>query len=439
MRKLVAISTSALLLTAGLSPSAWAVAPEAPTELQVGWVDPAAPTKVRLTWKDNGEANQVRVEYQDWPTLERLVQVPADQPNDIARTAVVYFRLNTVARIQVTTVGADGVESSPVFSPWFDTTGPAMPTLKGATPRPDGSLQVDWTNASAPEETTPGDPLDLPTDKAVGPVVWSPTESAGGTMEWFAAPVGTTSAVVPPRPRPFPVRVAAQNEWGKQESKRRLVFSTMTIRYTFVPTMDEYSWSEPIMATVSTPICLPMTPSCKPRTVGIPVTVEGRANAKLPWGYISRTQSGTTGVVQGGTRARGGQEYRLNVPSWKNYPDQSEWIVSTPASTSARLVRTRAYIATAGFSRPTAQVGQTVNLVVDSRPWVTTKVTLQAWIGTSWRTARTVQLTNGKATVAIRAAGRGTKTRYRIAVPRLSVGGLPIEPTISREFTLTVR
>lgn len=439
MHKSVAIGSAALLLTSGLADPAWAAVPEAPTDLQVGWVDPAMPTKVRLTWKDNGEANQVRVEYQDRPTPMELVRVPTDQPDDIARSALAYFTPNKIARIQVTAVGADGVESSPVFSPWFDTAGPAAPTLKDAAPLPDGSLRVNWTNAPVAEETTPGDPLDLPTSKAVGPMVWSPRESAGGTTEWFAAPAGTTTAVVPPRPRPFPVRVAAQNEWGKQESKRRLVFSTMTVRYTFVPMMDEYSWSEPIQATASTLICLPMTPNCEPRTGGVPVTLEGRANASKPWSYISRATSGSTGLVQVGTRARGGQEYRLSVPSWKNFPEQSEWIVATPASTSARLVKTRAYIATAGFSRPTAQVGQTVNLVVDSRPWVTTKVTLQAWNGTSWRAARTVQLTNGKATVAIRAAGRGTTTRYRIAVPRLAVGGLPIEPTISREFTLTVR
>ncbi|MFK4084269.1 hypothetical protein ACI2LF_09195 [Kribbella sp. NPDC020789] len=435
----VAIGTTALLLTAGLSTAAWAAAPEVPTDLQIGWADPAAPAKVRLTWKDNGEANQLRVEYQGSSVPRHLVQVPADQPNDIARTAAAYFAPNRVARIQLTAVGADGVESAPVFSPWFDTSGPAAPTLTGATPRPDGSLEVSWVNAAAAEDTTPGDPLDLPTDKTVGPVIWSPRESAGGTMEWFAAPAGTTTAVVPARPRPFPVRVAAQNEWGRQESKRRLVFSTMSIRYTFVPTTDEYSWSEPIQAAVSTPVCLPMTPGCKPRTTGIPVTLEGRANAKQPWSYISRAATGSNGLVQVGTRARGGQEYRLNVPSWKNFPEQSEWIVATAASTSARLVKTRAYIATAGFSRSTAQVGQTVNLVADSRPWVTTKVTLQAWNGKTWRTARTVQLTNGKATVAIRAAGRGTKTRYRIAVPRLTVSGLPIEPTVSREFTLTVR
>jgi hypothetical protein len=41
--------------------------------------------------------------------------------------------------------------------------------------------------------------------------------------------------------------------------------------------------------------------------------------------------------------------------------------------------------------------------------------------------------------MSIRAAGRGTTTQYRVAVPGMTYYGLPIQTTGSRAFTLAVR
>ena len=64
---------------------------------------------------------------------------------------------------------------------------------------------------------------------------------------------------------------------------------------------------------------------------------------------------------------------------------------------------------------------------------------LQRWDGKYWRSVLTVPITKGKATMSVRAAGRGTTTTYRIAVPGMSYYGLPIQTIGSRAFKLTVR
>jgi hypothetical protein len=51
----------------------------------------------------------------------------------------------------------------------------------------------------------------------------------------------------------------------------------------------------------------------------------------------------------------------------------------------------------------------------------------------------TVPITKGKGVLYVRAAGRGTTTTYRIAVPGMTYYGLPIQTTGSRAFKLTVR
>jgi hypothetical protein len=80
-----------------------------------------------------------------------------------------------------------------------------------------------------------------------------------------------------------------------------------------------------------------------------------------------------------------------------------------------------------------------VKLTVGVRPAGTVKGALQRWDGKYWRSVLAVPVTKGKAVMYVRAAGRGTKTYYRVAVPKMSYYGLPIETTGSRSFTLVVR
>jgi hypothetical protein len=80
-----------------------------------------------------------------------------------------------------------------------------------------------------------------------------------------------------------------------------------------------------------------------------------------------------------------------------------------------------------------------VKLTVDVRPGGTVKGALQRWDGKYWRTVLTVPVTKGKAVMYVRAAGRGTKSYYRVAVPGMTYYGLPIQTTGSRSFTLTMR
>jgi hypothetical protein len=50
-----------------------------------------------------------------------------------------------------------------------------------------------------------------------------------------------------------------------------------------------------------------------------------------------------------------------------------------------------------------------------------------------------VPITKGKDVQYVRAAGRGTTTYYRVAVPQMTYYGLSIVSTESKAFKLTVR
>ncbi|WP_329484022.1 hypothetical protein OG555_17835 [Kribbella sp. NBC_01484] len=124
-----------------------------------------------------------------------------------------------------------------------------------------------------------------------------------------------------------------------------------------------------------------------------------------------------------------------NLPA--NLSTTVNW--SQASSTSARSSKTLAKFDVAGFNLTSAQVGQMVKLTVGVRPAGTVKGALQRWDGKYWRSVLAVPVTKGKAVMYVRAAGRGTKTYYRVAVPKMSYYGLPIETTGSRSFTLAVR
>ncbi|MFC9687926.1 hypothetical protein ACFTSF_05265 [Kribbella sp. NPDC056951] len=112
MRKLVALGTTAVLLTAGLSTPAWAAAPEAPTDVQVAWVD----GRVRISWQDQGEANTVRVEYPDRPLIQVVEFTEAGAPNE-----AFVNRFVDDNRVRVTVTTKDGGEQSTATpSAWFD-------------------------------------------------------------------------------------------------------------------------------------------------------------------------------------------------------------------------------------------------------------------------------------------------------------------------------
>lgn len=431
MRKFAATTVAAVLLAAAQTTPAHAAPPAAPSDVQVSWAD-AASGLIRVKWTDDGAANKVRLEYQKaWFPPDWL----AVAGNELSHHWSVQG--GQLARIAVLTTDATG-DSVPAYSRWFDTDGPGAPKLTSATPQADGSLKFTWTNTPAPKDSTPNDPLDLPagTVGAVGPKIWAPGDAK---LEFFKHPLGTTAAVIPSRPRPYPAWVVETNEWTSAASGET-DFLPMKLSVTGVPAYGVFGKPMTISGTAGADTCI--WPDDGPCALwqgsGLPLTMQTRASASKPWEYAGRFTSYPFGF-QAGTVAVGGREYRFYVPTWQSSYGNGDGMVSLQAISGSRYIPTLADFAVAGFNVRTAQVGQMVKLTVDVKPGGTVKGALQRWDGKYWRSVLTVPVVKGKATMSIRAAGRGTTTQYRVAVPGMTYYGLPIQTTGSRAFTLTVR
>jgi hypothetical protein len=431
MRKTVLATSIVAALLAGAQVPAWAASPAAPGDVRVSWSD-AASGLMQVSWTDDGAANKVRLEYQDGTTPADWFAASDNVFNH--RWAVLPGK---VARIAVLATGTTG-DSGPAYSPWFDTNVPGAPKLTAAVPHTDGSLRLTWTNTPARADTTPNDPLDLPvgTVGSVGPKIWTPYD--GDKMEFFRYPLGTTTAVVPVRRRPYPAWVLETNEWGSAASGQ-VDFTEMRLAVSSVPAFGVFGRPMTITGVAGAEACIwPGDAPCDLyHGAGVPVTMQTRATASKPWEYAGRFTSYSFGF-QAQPTATGGREYRFYVPSWK-YVSQNDWIVTSQVISSPKYIPTRANFAVAGFNVTSAQVGQMVKLTVDVRPAGTVKGALQRWDGKYWRSVLTVPVTKGKAVMYVRAAGRGTTTYYRVAVPGMTYYGLPIETTGSRAFKLTVR
>ncbi|HEY3561118.1 MAG TPA: hypothetical protein VGL05_26825 [Kribbella sp.] len=420
MRRTVATAATAVLLVATQTATAHA-APAAPANVQVSWSD-AATSLMSVKWTDAGAANKLRVEYQDGTVPTGWLPSAGNDVN--TRWEV---QRGKIARVAVVTTDATG-DSAPAYSPWFDTSLAGAPKLSTAVPQADGSLRLTWTNTAAPVDTTPGDPLDLPPSQ-VGKIRVQAYTAPNGSLEFFPYALGTTTAVVPPRQRPLVTRVLASNEWGSAASTE-IHYDDMKL---FVTKASAYGvFGKPLairgMAGAADGVGTDLFTGSN-----IQVTMQTRANASKPWAYAGRYESNPHGFLVEPV-AVGGREYRFYVPAWRYDP-----VVTGQVISASKYIPTLADFAVAGFNVRTAQVGQMVKLTVDVRPGGTVKGALQRWDGRYWRSVLTVPVTKGKAVMYVRAAGRGTTTTYRVAVPGMTYYGLPIQTTGSRSFTVTVR
>ncbi len=436
MRKTLVAATAAAVLVAGQLP-AQAAGPEAPTEVEIGWA--TTPGKIQVRWKDGGQANRIRVQVQSTLKTEELATTTAAEANEVLIDSGSYGLFSwEVLRITVVATDAAG-ESAPGNSPWFDAILTQQPKLIDAGPTADLSLLTVWTNTAVPEDTTPNDPLDRPASEAVvGPEIWYGWGQSH-LVEAFWHPAGTTSALVPPRPRPYPVKIASRTEWGQPRSNRWIIFGLMNVGITLPATAV---YGKPITVGGSAGIldCITGTPPCQPHTGpnGIPVTLQTRANATEPWAYVGRYLAHTI-PIQGTITAVGTRQYRFYVPIQKNFPppgdNEDGGTVTAPASSSVRTVTTQADFVTAQFDKSTAQVGEMVTASVYVRP---------AGTDTAACSTRRPGLAHVDVHPAVqrgrqasfKAAGRGTTRNWRITTPQLTYNGQPIVATISKALLI---
>ncbi|MDX2971624.1 hypothetical protein [Kribbella solani] len=388
MRKLVA-TTSAVLLLAGTqaisASAATAAAPAAPTDVKIAWTDSG---KLRISWQDSGEQNYIRAEYPDRNQVMLLDLTTADEPNELVIPGAMLDEDRV--RVTVTSRGAD---------------------------------------------TTPGDPLDRPDSDE-----WlKATVQSGEKTQVIPLPPGTSQAILPAVSRPASIRLSTGNEWGTtgkrvdEPTARNVVVGNLTARTT-VPAQMTFGTYVPITTSLDEYWCI----CAEQADYGIPVWLQARANSSTAWRTVGKYTGSTTRPFSTRITSVGGRQFRIWVPARKGISQQA--ISLTPASsTSARSSSTLAQFRTAGFDVASARAGQLVKLTVDVRPGGTVKGALQRWDGKSWRSVLTVPITKGKATMYVRAAGRGTTTYYRVAVPAMTYYGLPIATTGSKSFKLAVR
>ncbi len=419
MRKLTATTAAAVLLTAGLTTPAWAAAPAAPTDVQVSWIG----TKIRVTWQDNGEANQVAVVFPD--TGRAVAQPSADAPNQVDLGTGAFAHAAKV-RVSVRSVGADNELSAAAHSPLFDTHGASKPALWGATSLSTTSVRLLWNQDTIADET-PNDPLDQP----AGEWLKATVRPAEGQRTESLIPGGAKYADVPVPAGSVTIDLSAGNEWGLTPARdfQTVRVGTMRVSASFPAQARWAGFSVNGKLQMSEP----------PAGEYLNFDVQARPNSSAPWRKVS-TGSGAARpgtVIPAWTGSAGGRDYRLWAAATESLRDDV-FLVTPPASTSSKFVRKNAYI-TAGFAPNTARVSATVQLKVGVIPSLPLKAALHNWDGKQWRYLRAVQLdSKGKASIPIRAAGRGTTTKYRIATPPVKVNGLPVDASTSTPFTLKV-
>ncbi|MFK4084272.1 hypothetical protein ACI2LF_09210 [Kribbella sp. NPDC020789] len=210
MRKALATTAAVVLLTAGLSGTAWAAAPDAPTDVQVSWTDDG---KVRVTWKDTGEANQVVLSSSASQYL--AAEPAAADPNELLLDPSI-FRDQAEMRVSLRTV-VDQEKSAPAYSPVFDTRRMSKPSLVSAVSSSGTSVRM-WLQRDAITDKNPADPLDLPGGGWLKATVSGP---AAGQQTEISLPAGSSDSGsellpvdVPVQPGSVTIKLSTGNEWG---------------------------------------------------------------------------------------------------------------------------------------------------------------------------------------------------------------------------------
>jgi len=419
MRKLTAVAASAVLLTAGLQAPAWATAQDGPTDVSVGWT---AERDIRLSWSDLGEANTIRVEYQSPHRIELVKSVTAAEGNEVVLPA----KLQAADRVRLlVTSGDDLTTAAP--TEWFDTRRPAAPGLQNAELISRLIINVFWTKDPL-ADATPGDALDLPYSPTVKAVVDLP----GTATETYTFDPRQDSASLPPQARPAAIRLVSTNEWGETPDTKVVRVGTLGAGIS-VPASAVYSTRLGIKSTLD----LFTSEGREERASGIKVELQARAKSTDAWKTYGRYDGNTTTAFDTGIASLGNREYRLWVPARKVV--SGNVIALTPAtSTSARSSKTLIKFVSKGFTPAHPARHANVDVWAKIQPAATVRGTLQVLLNGKWNNAFPVQFRNGSMLTHANVGNDVGSFSYRIALPALTFNGLPLSPTTSSPFPITI-
>ncbi|MFK4084270.1 hypothetical protein ACI2LF_09200 [Kribbella sp. NPDC020789] len=421
MRRLAVLGTATVLLTAGLSTSAWAADP-APTDVQISW----AGGKIRVTWQDDGAANTIRAVY---PVTGGSVAIGGRVEGESNELEVLPSALEADRdKVQITVAsGTTGHWGAPTSSVIFDTRQPAFLQVKDADLPAARSIRVRWTQAVR-QDQTPNDPLDRP-ESEDWRVVRVYEENSNTVLATYPLAPGTTTVTVPAQATLSRLVVDTGNVWGTSSPaalENYVVVHPRALKATMsVPALGVFSERLGIYSSLSSSLSSTW-----------PVELQARASSTAAWKTVGRYSINDIGNHETGIASLGGRQYRLWVPALKKINES--WIDLYPAaSTSAKASQTTTKFAVVGFDRRGAELGTTVNLSVKIQPGLTVRGNLQRWANGSWRTGPVVQIKNGVARLPMKTILVG-ETRYRVVLPKLAYNGLPILATTSKTFTLIV-
>ncbi|GAA1705351.1 hypothetical protein GCM10009745_61260 [Kribbella yunnanensis] len=418
MRKLAAVAASAVLLTVGLQAPAWAADPA--TDFELSWLN----AKLHLTWKDNGEQNIVLAEYDGQQEPVLFANLAAGEPNDIQG----FSNLQPADKVRfiLRTVAADG-SSVDTLSPWFDTRGPAAPALQDANLLTNLSTTLKWTQGAV-EDKTPGDPLDVPGNGTVKAVVDLP----GTATKSYPFAAGTTTGTIPAQARPAAIKLIAVNEWTETADTKTVRLGTLGAGIT-VPASAAYGNRLGIKSTLD----LFTSEGREERASSIKVELQARTKTTDAWKTYGRYTGNTTTAFDTGIASLGNRQYRLWVPARKVV--SGNVIALTPASsTSAKSSKTLVKFLSKGFTPAHPARHANVDVWAKIQPAATVRGTLQVLLNNKWSNVFPVQFRNGSMLTHANVGNDRGHFLYRIALPATTINGLPLSPTTSSAFPITI-
>jgi len=421
-----------LLLAGWQVPSASA----AVSGVQLAWVD-ATHAKVRITWSESTPtANMLSLETDDGGEPLSLGSVPVGAPNELlVNTSYLgYTSYPDVSRIVVSDQ-AGGAASSPGFDRYSRAGGGPNFTFA-----PQGGVKWDFY-PDPYADSTPNDPLDVSngTQYVVRLRYDKQPHVYGDCGELLLPATTATNGVIPDNGQPAAVAVLTSNEWNPRlRGSDGSAIRTSSLSIT-APTATAYG--TPMTVTglgshgyVNTGGSVVCRQSSYPMN-GDRVALQGRNSPASAWYVIGTTQVDGSGKYSFSLPNPGAREYRVVLAG-----TESANVIQYGATTATKAVQASTRVMSAKFIAPVITYGTKPQAYLWVNPAGTQRAALQfknasgVWQGVSYKT-----LYAGKGLLQFSWSKRGA-TQFRWWVPGSTTStGLPVEPTYSGVFTLTVR
>ncbi len=435
-RALPTLAAAGVLLAAPwvLPTTASAAAPI--SDVKISWSD-ATHTQIKVTWTEAAPiGNTVSV-----VGAFNKVTTTADAPNQALLNAYDATASPDHNSAQVSVAGPNGAEAKSVD---FDSYVYAPKSIQVSFPSYD---QVRWTvPVDTSADTTPNDPLDLPTgtkyevtwgngtgdpDPLHGPF----PNSCGGASTATTSPTGT----IPKPDGPYELIVGGVNEWGST-ARKAVPVDTIDSVSVVEPGRTPYGATTTLTGHVEQSVldieeyrgvCQKYSGAATETTV----VVHQRTGNNEPWTVVGTTTTDVRGNYSASFKNPGHRQYRVVVANSLPRADDYRGAIRFGADSRTVAVRSQTRIVSAKFINPVIALGTQPQAYLWADPEGSQKAALQfknasgAWQGLGYKT-----LYAGRGLLTFPWNKRGV-TQFRWWVP----GSPTVDEIYGAPFTLTVR